>query len=214
MKKYLSVVLFFGLLLTPVVSGIAGPVDAGLHLIISSPQGDMKSVSKTGMGLGGKFLYGFDLMPWFALRGDLGYLSYDSQQRMVNLGGYPIYETVRREGFQLALGPQITYSTDILKFYLSPMVGYSYFQTVISLPELAYYYGYYASETKDSYGCFAYTIGGGFMFDIGLGPWIDLGLKFNHLIDGVRRKEKGRKIVTDGSDITVTLGVVFYSDVQ
>jgi len=213
MKTVVVITFIFGMMLLS-FNLDAAPVDGGIHLLISSPMGEMAEVSKTGMGLGGKFLAGFEMQPWFAIRGDIGYLSYDSKQYLVNFGGYAVYETVRREGFQLAIGPQLTYNKDSFKLYLSPMAGYYYFQTVISLPEVAYYYGYMASDTKDSYGVFGWTVGGGFMFDIGLGPWIDVGIKYNYLFDGARRKIENEVIKNDGSDLTISLGVVFYSNVQ
>lgn len=214
MKYFIAIALFgFMLFYSPFTSPVRA-VDAGIGLIISSPMGEMTEVAKTGMGLGAKFLHSFEAQPWFSLRGDLGYLSYDSRQSLINWGGYPVSQTIRQEGFQLALGPQIMTSYNTFRFYLSPMVGYNYFQTVISVPQLAYY-GYYASDTRDSYSAFSWSVGGGFMWDIGLGPLIDIGVKYNYLIDGVRKKvDDGATIVSDGSDLTITLGVVFFSDTQ
>jgi hypothetical protein len=203
--------LIFGLLILIIIFLNPWPakaLDGGIHLLIATPQDKLAETMKTGMGLGGKFIYTFDMQPWFSIRGDLGYLSYDSKQRIVQLGGYPVYETSRSEGFRLTFGPQLNLNGTSTKFYLSPQVGYHYFQTVLSLPELAYY-DIYAMDTQDSYGAFGWAVYGGFMFDIGLGPWIDIGIGYNYLLDGARKKVDEKTIRSDGSDITVTLGVVF-----
>ncbi|MBN2090990.1 outer membrane beta-barrel protein [candidate division KSB1 bacterium] len=203
--------LIFGLLIFVIIFLNPLPataLDGGIHLIIASPQDKLAETMKTGMGLGGKFIYTFDMQPWFSIRSDLGYLSYDSKQRIVQVGGYPMYETSRSEGFRLSIGPQLNLNNTATKFYLSPQVGYHYFQTVLSLPELAYY-DIYAVDTKDSYGAFGWAVYGGFMFDIGLGPWIDIGIGYNYLFDGVRQKVDEKTVRSDGTDITVTLGVVF-----
>ncbi|MCI0513858.1 hypothetical protein L0128_11650 [candidate division KSB1 bacterium] len=183
--------------------------DGGIHLLISVPMDEFAGVAKTGMGIGGKILANFESQPWLAIRGDLGYLSYDSKQRLINMGGYGVYESVRQEGFQLAIGPQLAFSHEPFRFYLSPLIGYQYFQTVISLPDYAYRYGIYAMETKDNYGAFGWSVGGGFMVDIGLGPYIDVGVKYDYLFDGVRKKVDSRTVKEDGYAISITLGVVF-----
>jgi hypothetical protein len=189
----------------------AMPTHAGAHLLISSPLGEMKDVAKTGMGLGAKFLGTFEMLPWLSIRGDIGYLSYDSKQNLVNYRGYAIYRITRQEGFQLALGPQVMYSHSFFRLYAAPMIGFTYFQTVVSAPELAYY-GYNATETQNSYGAFTWAVSGGVMFDIGLGPLIDIGIKYDHLTNGVRKELDGRQLKSDGADLTIMLGVVFFSN--
>lgn len=211
MKKY--AIIFLIIILFSWLPGKvqAMPMHAGAHLLIAAPLGEMKDVAKTGMGLGAKFLGTFEMMPWFSIRGDIGYLSYDSKQNLVNYYGAAIYRTIRQEGFQLAIGPQMMYTHNSFRLYAAPMIGYTYFQTVISYPQMAYYYGYSAADTQDSYGAFTWAFSGGFMFDIGLGPLIDVGIKYNHLLDGVRKEVDGREIKSDGSDLTIMLGVVFFS---
>jgi hypothetical protein len=188
----------------------AMPTHAGAHLLIASPLGEMKDVAKTGMGLGAKFLGTFEMLPWLAIRGDIGYLSYDSKQNMVNVSGYYMYQTTRQEGFQLALGPQVTLGQNSFRVYAAPLLGYTYFQTVTSVPEMAYY-GYIASDTQNSYGAFTWALSGGVLFDIGLGPLIDIGIKYDHMTNAVRKEINGRQVKSDGADLTIMLGVVFFS---
>jgi len=188
----------------------AMPTHAGAHLLIASPLGEMKDVAKTGMGLGAKFLGTFEMLPWLAIRGDIGYLSYDSKQNMVNVYGYYMYQTTRQEGFQLALGPQVTLGQNSFRLYAAPLLGFTYFQTVTSVPEMAYY-GYIASDTQNSYGAFTWALSGGVLFDIGLGPLIDIGIKYDHMTNAVRKEIDGRQLKSDGADLTIMLGVVFFS---
>lgn len=200
--------LFFSLQISTLA--MAMPTHAGAHLLIASPLGEMKDVAKTGMGLGAKFLGTFEMLPWLAIRGDIGYLSYDSKQNLVYVYGYYMYQTTRQEGFQLAVGPQVTLGQNSFRVYAAPLVGYTYFQTVTSIPEMAYY-GYIASDTQNSYGAFTWALSGGVLFDIGLGPLIDIGIKYNHLTNAVRKEVDGRQVKSDGADLTVMLGVVFFS---
>lgn len=209
MRSVLLISIFAILLFSTTVSAM----DAGIHLLISVPLEEMAEVSKTGMGLGGKFFHSFESLPWLSLRGDLAYLSYDSKQQLVYFAGYLTYQTTRTEGFQLSLGPQFKYESGSFQTYFSPMIGFQYFQTVISLPEAAYY-GYYATDTRDTYGVLGWSVSSGVLFDIGLGPWIDVGLKYNYLYDGVRQKVDEVTTKSDGSDLTITLGVVFFREVQ
>lgn len=208
MMKFLQISLILAVLALSQL--FAGNLDGGGHVLISVPLGDFAEVTNTGIGLGGKILYQFDSNPWFTIRTDLGYLSYESTQRPVLMDGYMVTETIRSEGFNIGIGPQATFSKGLFKAYLGATAGFYYYQTVISYPELAYY-GIYASETRDSNSCFGGNIGGGVMFDIGLGPWIDIGVKYSYIKNGAVHTIDEQRIKKNAQDICISIGVVFFS---
>jgi len=205
LKRAVTLVL---LIMTPV---FAGDFNGGGHALISVPLGSFADVTKTGVGLGGKILYHFDTKPWLNIRTDIGYLSYESTQKPVIAGGYLVTQTIRSEGFNATIGPQLTYSKELFKAYVGAAAGLYYFQTVISYPEFAYYYGIYAGETRDSNACFGGNAGGGVLFDIGLGPWIDIGVKYDYIRKGAIHKVDNQSVKKDAQAITFMIGVVFFT---
>ena len=212
MKKIIVSVLVF-LLIFASANVAEAKVTGGGQFQVVLPLGDMKDVTKTGIGLSGIFLAPLDKGSWFIPRADFAFVSYDSQQQLVYVGGYPTLASVRQEGFHLSVGPQFTGKIGPVWLYCSPLAGYSYFQTIASIPELAYY-GYYASERQEHYGTFHVAADTGIMFDIGLGPLIDIGFKYRYLFDGVRTETEESVSYSNGSDFTVSLGVMWYLDIE
>ena len=207
--KYFSL-LFIGLLVIG-SQVLAGEMNGGGGVLVSVPMGHFADVSKTGVGLGGKILYQFDNTPWLNIRTDLGYLSYESTQKPVIAGGYVYSQTTRSEGFHIAVGPQVTYGEGAIRAYAAATAGLYLYQTVISYPELAYYYGYVATETRDSNTCLGGTVGGGIMFDIGLGPLIDIGVRYGYIKNGAVEKIEDRKIKSNAQELTISIGVIFFT---
>lgn len=196
------------IMLLAISQSFGGELDGGLHLLVSVPLGDFADVSNTGIGLGGKLIYKVESAPWMSLRGDLGYLSYESTERFLGLYS----QTIRNEGFQIMIGPQVNFDIGSFKPYIAGLLGFYYYQTVISYPELAYYYGIPASERKESNSCLGWNVGGGVMFDIGLGPLIDIGVRYSNIYGGaVFKQENEPTVKKDAQDITITIGVVFTS---
>ncbi|MBN1349334.1 hypothetical protein JXJ21_07990 [candidate division KSB1 bacterium] len=189
----------------------AGELDGGGHVLVSIPLGTFADVTKTGVGLGGKISYQPESKPWFSIRGDLGYLSYESTQRPVLAGGYFVTETIRSEGFHIGIGPQASLTKGAFKAYVGATAGLYYFQTVISYPELAYYYDYYLTDTRDSHGALGGKIGGGIMIDIGLGPWIDIGMNYGYIKNGALHTVNNRRIKKDAQEFSISIGVFFFS---
>jgi len=205
--KTITIILI--ILVLAISQSFGGELDGGLHFLVSVPLGDFADISKTGIGLGGKLLYQVESTPWLHIRGDLGYLSYESSQRLIP--GYGT-QSVRNEGFQLTIGPQVNSDINPFNVYIGAAFGFYYYQTVISYPDLAYYYGIPASDTKDSNACLGWNVGGGIMFDIGLGPLIDLGVKYSNIYNGaVYRQENKPTVKKNAQDIMITIGVVFSS---
>ncbi|MCK5738881.1 hypothetical protein KAH55_06855 [bacterium] len=212
MKKIMVSVLAFFLVFAS-ANVVEAKVTGGGQFQVVLPLGDMKDVTKTGIGLSGIILVPLEKVFWFVPRADLALVSYDSRQQMVYVGGYPTLASVRQEGFHLSVGPQFTGKLWSVWLYCSPQVGYSYFQTIASIPALAYY-GYNASERQEHYDAFHVAADTGIMFDIGFGPLIDIGFKYRYLFDGVRTETKESVSYSSGSDLTVSLGVMWYLDIE
>lgn len=174
----------------------------GVHLVLSFPQSDSANASKSGEGLGGKVLFLFPQMPYFALRGDFGYLNFgETRSQFV---GYGMVQT-RHEAFRLALGPQFQTRSKKLRVYLAPMIAIYNYRTVISFQD--YYYGYGYADTKKSDNEFGWCISGGCMVNIGLGPWIDVGVKY-HKRSGAIETDVGE--IVPKEEVSVNIGVVFF----
>ncbi len=182
----------------------------GPHLVISFPQEEFANVSKTGEGIGGKLLYRLENTPFLNPRLDFTYLSYGEQKKdQTFTAGYFLVQT-RNESFQLTLGPQ--FSTKIGRFtpYIAPMGGLYIYRTVVSIPDLYYYYGVPAAETTSSLTRFGWNVNAGVMFDVGLGPLIDFSLRYQTINGAVKTKVNDVTIKSDARDFNVSIGVVFF----
>lgn len=182
----------------------------GPHLVISFPQDEFANVSKTGEGIGGKLLYKLENISFLNPRLDFTYLSYGEKKNSQPFtSGYFLVQT-RNESFQLTLGPQ--FSTKIGRFtpYIAPMGGLYIYRTVVSIPQLAYYYGIPAAETTESLTRFGWNINAGVMFDVGLGPLIDFSLRYQTINGAVKTKVNNVTTTRDAKDFNVSIGVVFF----
>ena len=179
----------------------------GVHLVLSFPQSDSANVAKTGEGLGGKLLFLFPKMPYIALRGDFGYITFGETR--TSFLGYGMAQT-RKEAFRFSLGPQFQIQKKKFKAYLAPMIGIYNYRTVFSYQDYygyGYGTGYGFSDTKESYYRYGWNINGGCMVDVGLGPWIDVGIKYHQRKNPIR-KDGG--IVVPKGEVSVNIGVVFF----
>jgi hypothetical protein len=180
----------------------------GGHLFISLPQQGFNHLSQDGEGIGGKLYYRFN--PYLALRSDLSYISYGERRESEMISYGYILVTRRNESFQLTLGPQLTWRKGVVTPYAAAMGGLYFYHGVVTVDD---YYGYYYPYT-DSFGSqtkWGYNLGGGLLFDIGLGPQIDLGFKYQHIIDAETTINEV-KVKQTGIDYCVTIGVVFFRD--
>jgi hypothetical protein len=84
--------------------------------------------------------------------------------------------------------------------------GLYLFQDVYAVTDA---WGFVYSETKTKTK-WEWNAGGGAMVDIGLGPWIDLEVRYHHVTDMVTTKAGDLTIESDGEDISVHVGVVFF----
>ena len=176
----------------------------GPHLSISVPQDEFANVTKSGEGIGIKFIYELPSLPFFAFRGDLTYISYGAKP-----GGYYYTSTSERnESFRLLLGSQLTFTINRYKLYGDLLGGVYNFRLVYS--EVPLWGGYPLTATLGSRTKLGWSIGGGIMIDIGLGPWIDLGVRYHTINNIIAVEVDGETVESDGNDFGVTIGVVFF----
>jgi len=182
----------------------------GPHLVISFPQSDFANLSKTGEGLGGKLLYRFPKKPFFSPRFDFVYLSYGEKRKSETYSSGYFLVTTRNESFQMTVGPQFSHRIGRFTPYVAPMGGLYVYRTIVSIPDLYYYYGYPSAETTSSLTRWGWTINGGILIDIGLGPHIDIGVKYQKIADAVESLVQGERVKSDAEDINISIGVLFY----
>jgi hypothetical protein len=189
----------------------------GPHLVISFPQDEFANVSKTGEGLGAKLLYKLESVPGIYPRLEFNFISYGEKKGDPFFASYYAMVQTRNESFNLAFGPQFQKKYGRLMPYGAVLAGLFHYRSVTSYTD-AYsmydpYGGYGYSDTKFSSTNFGWNVNGGLMLDVNLGPFIDLNFQYKR-INGVENEYEldGEKITKkfDASDITVTLGVVFF----
>ncbi len=182
----------------------------GPHLTFSVPQAEFANVSALGEGIGGKLFYRFPPLSFLEARLDITYLSYGEKRNRQSfaIGYFPI--TVRNESFQFTLGPQFVTNIGRFRPYLAPMGGLFVYRSVMSSPELYYYYGIPASETSESYTNWGWNVSTGLMFDLTIGAHLDLGFKYQRIANAVENQVGESKITSDAEDFIITLGVVFF----
>ena len=203
-----SLIAFCFILFASAMAGAqTGNWGMGPHLLISLPQQGFDNLSKDGEGIGGKVFYRFN-NPYLSLRADLGYLSYGERRNseMIDYGYYTV--TRRNESFQLTMGPQLTYRIGAITPYASAQAGLYYYHTVVSVQD---FYGYGYTDPVGSQTKWGWNTGGGILIDLGIGPYIDLGFKYQEILDAETKTDL-KTIKQTGIDYCITLGVVFFRD--
>ena len=182
----------------------------GPNLSFAFRNKDYANVSSLGEGLGAKIIYNWGVHPWASPRLDFVYLSFGEQRSTTsgNTGGLIIQ--TRNESFQLTSGFHFARPQGSIRYYLSPMAGIYNFRAVTTLPELYYYYGYPAMDTRDSQWKLGARVQGGFLFDIGLGPLIDIGFTYQRIFN-VETRIEDQVFRSDADDFMVTIGVMIFS---
>ncbi len=182
----------------------------GPHLIISFPQSEFANLSKTGEGIGGKLLYHFPSVPFLRPRVDLAYLSYGEKRKSQTFSSGYYLVTTRNESFQLTLGPQFSVKAGAFTPYFAAMGGVYNYRTVTSIPEYYYYYGYPISETTSNLTRLGWNVNIGMLIDIGLGPFIDIGVKYQKINNAVETRIDEVTMKSDAEDLNVCIGVLFF----
>jgi len=179
----------------------------GPHLLIAFPQSDFANVSNVGGGLGVNVTHPLWGLSWLGLRGDFGYISFGSDQRGADLGGFFVLVQSRNESFRLSVGPQLMVKKKRFQVYGNTNVGVFNYRTVLTIPS---YYTYPLTQTTDSLTRLGWGVGGGVMYSLGFGPWLDAGLQYLTIRNAVSSKINGTEIRSDANEFNLTLGVVFF----
>lgn len=210
MKKPVLITLF--LMLTTTIS-LAQDWNwqVGPNLSFAFRNKDYANVNALGEGLGAKIIYNWQWRSWISPRLDFVYLSFGEKRSTTTGGGASglIIQT-RNESFQLTTGLHFAKPDGAVRYYLSPMAGVYNFRAVTTLPELYYYYGYPSMDTHDIQWKMGARVQGGFLFDIGLGPLIDIGFTYQRIFN-VETKIDDTVLHHDADDFMVTIGVMIFS---
>ncbi len=209
-KMILFLILIFSLSLSGVAKDWSWQV--GPNLSFAYPFEKYANANSLGEGLGAKIIYNWGNNEWLSPRLDFVYLSYGSNRS--SFGNGPIIET-RNESFQLTMGMHTAKPTGSIRYYLSPLAGIFNYRAVMTIPE-SYYYGYYTglppiSDTRDSQWKWGARVQGGFLFDIGLGPLIDIGFTYQRIFNVETPLDNGGKIRGDAEDIMLTIGIMVFA---
>ncbi len=208
MKKLAA--LCFVLMLSAAAMAQDWSWQVGPNLSFAFRSKDYANVKTLGEGLGAKIIYNWGGNPWVSPRLDFVYLSYGEKRSTTSGAGAGLIIQTRNESFQLTTGLHIARPTGAIRLYLAPLAGIFNYRAVTTLPELYYYYGYPAMETNESQWKWAARIQGGFLFDIGLGPLIDLGFTYQRIFN-VETRIDDQVYRSDAEDFMLTIGVMIFS---
>jgi len=213
MKNYFIVTISLLMVSTLLAQDNNEPWQIGPHAAIAFPTNDHIYGSTAGEGLGAKVIYNFPDIDYISPRIDILYLSYGEKRSSATDGTspYPLLIKTRHESFQLTLGAQIGKSKGSIRPYVSPMGGIFNYRSVVTLPELYYYYGYPAMDTRQNQWALGVRGQAGVLFDIGLGPLIDISMTYQHIFD-VEIESGDETFNRDAADLMINLGVMLYID--
>ncbi len=189
------------------------PWQIGPHAAFAFPTNDHIYGSTAGEGLGVKIIYNIKELNFISPRIDILYLSYGEKRSSATDGAspYSILIKTRHESFQLTLGAQISTSKGSIRPYISPLGGLFNYRSVVTLPELYYYYGYPAMDTRKNQWALGARGQAGVLFDIGLGPLIDVSMTYQHIFD-VKIESGDETFNRDAGDLMINIGVMLYID--
>ena len=153
------------------------PWQVGPHILIAVPMDDFENVSGIGGGLAIRGNY--ELSDVFSIRGDAAYLSYGRTLEQLDFGpGVGLYPAeTTSQSYRLAVGPQIAFNNRRFLVYLSSQTGAYLFRTSIAVPGTTY------SDSRDNNWALGWNGGLGVQFDVGFGPWLDVGVQYQSIYD-------------------------------
>lgn len=187
------------------------------QIVVSIPQSDFENVSKTGGGFGVKVARKLSILGGIELRGDFAFLSYGKEFNqltdragtpIVDFFGFPIIAEFRNEGLRMTFGPQYTLGTDTFKLYGTVMGGWYYFRTNVTTQSSTVAF----SDSRDNNFALGWNFGGGLLYDIGLGPWIDVSLQYQTIFNLPASSEVQDEQLGDitAHEFTLKFGVLFF----
>ncbi|MBN1560449.1 hypothetical protein JW998_09375 [candidate division KSB1 bacterium] len=205
-------ILLFVLLTTTTALSSDWSWQIGPNLSFAYPFEKYANANTLGEGLGAKIIYNWGGNEWLSPRVDFIYLSYgEKRSNAAGQGGYGLIVETRNESFQLTTGVHIARPDGIFRYYLSPLAGIFNYRAVTTLPELYYYYGYPAMDTHDSQWKWGARLQGGLLFDIGLGPLIDIGFTYQRIFNVETRLDDDIVLRGDAEDFMLTLGIMIFA---
>jgi len=150
------------------------------QVIVSVPTSDFANVRETGGGFGLKVVRQTAALDGgLGLRGDFGFLTFG---KTTNLFFDPIFGTIpvetRNESFRFVFGPEYRFGGRNLKFFVGANGGAFFYRTTINTIGFNLTGQDVVSNSLDSKWALGWNVGGGFQYDIGLGPWIDVGFAY------------------------------------
>ena len=184
----------------------------GPHILISFPNSDFANVTKTGGGFGIKVARNLSPVGGLGLRGDFAFLSYGRDYTTVQSTVGPLFAQKRYQGLRLTFGPQYEIGTRNFKAHAEALGGFFLFRTDISIDTGLQVF----TTSSDNEAALGWNVGGGFMYDIGLGPWLDVALEYQSIYNvpapQADPSNPGATIKRDitAHEITLKVGVIFF----
>ncbi len=209
MKRFSAISVFL-LFLTGLGAAQDWDWQVGPNLSFSFRNKDYANVNTLGEGLGAKIIYNWGGHPWLSPRLDFVYLSYGEDRNSPGGASSGFIVTTRNESFQLTVGAHLARPQGVFRYYLAPLAGIFNYRAVTTVPELYYYYGYPAMDTHDSQWKLGARVQGGFLFDVGLGPLIDIGFTYQRIFN-VETRIGDQVVRSDADDFMLTVGVMIFS---
>lgn len=207
-KRIALPVTLAALLLVPAAARAGFGV--GGNLMLSLPQEDFANVSESGGGMGIKLLFSPPTVPAIAVRADLGFVIYGSENYRDQVAGIPVDVTVRNQSVQFTVGPQFQSPMGPLRVYAAPMAGVYNYSTRLELE------GTDIGETQNSTTKFGWNINGGMLVRVYQSPIhkfdLDINIegKYHTIKEAIETEIDGVTTTSDANDISLHLGVLFH----
>ncbi len=141
-------------------TALTGKVQVAVHLQVSEPKGDFGKNTGNGFGLNATGLWRLDDNGIVNLRGDLGFITYGSNTRRIDLansGGLVKFDLKTTSNiFSMVAGPQLGGTAGPVSPYIAALGGFSVFWTESSVEGSNNENSPFASTTNSSDAVLAY----------------------------------------------------------
>jgi hypothetical protein len=122
----------------------------------------------------------------------------------------------RNEGFRLTAGPQFNIGTRRFKLYAGASGGLYFYRTNVTSQYSTFSGTIPFSDSRDNDLALGWNFGGGFQYDIGLGPWLDVSLEYQTIYGLERKSEQANEndvfetYNITANEFTLKFGVIFF----
>ncbi len=149
----------------------------GPHVVISTPETDFANIEGTGGGFGFKAIRRTGMAGGhLGLRGDFAFMTFGKRQEFDIIGRRIEF---RNEGYRMTFGPELTAGTRKLRAYAGVNGGLYYFRVNVRSPFInsggnpdSFF------EQRENNWALGWNFGVGLQYDVGLGPWLDIGFEY------------------------------------